>query len=289
MSDPQVRSVGIIGAGTMGTGIAQVFGMHGFEVKVYDIKQETFQPAKNSIEDNLNKGINKGKITQQQKEEALRNIVYETNIKSIQADLVIEAVVEKLDVKRQIFEVLEQVNNEKTIFATNTSSLPVTQIASGMQSASRLVGFHFFNPAHIMPLVEIISGTDTLPEVAQALAQIARSIGKEPVLVKDSPGFIVNRIARFYYLESLHLLEEGTSEIETIDALLEGVGFKMGPFRLMDLIGVHTNHQVSQSMYQAFFHEERFRPSRIQQQLTDAGHWGKKTGKGFYTYPDPSA
>jgi 3-hydroxybutyryl-CoA dehydrogenase len=196
----------------------------------------------------------------------------------------IEAVVEKLDVKIDLFLKLAGQNEPNCVLASNTSSIPITQIASGVPNPERVVGVHFFNPAHIMKLVEVISGAHTKPEIAQQVFELIEKIGKVPVMAKDSPGFIVNRVARHYYVEALKLLEEGVADIETIDALMERLGFKMGPFRLMDLIGVDTNFSVTNSMFEQFYFDEKFRPSRIQKQKVDAGFHGRKTAKGFYTY-----
>jgi 3-hydroxybutyryl-CoA dehydrogenase len=168
--------------------------------------------------------------------------------------------------------------------ATNTSSIPVTRIAAALPHPERVVGMHFFNPAHIMKLVEVISGAATHPNVAQVVYDLSLQLGKTPVMAQDAPGFIVNRVARHYYVESLKVLEENVASFETIDELMEATGFKMGPFRLMDLIGVDTNFNVTSSMFESFHKDSKFRPSRIQQQKVDAGHWGKKTGKGFYEY-----
>jgi 3-hydroxybutyryl-CoA dehydrogenase len=200
------------------------------------------------------------------------------------ADMVMEAVVENLEVKQRLFQDLEKINSGKAILATNTSSLSVTRIASVLKDPRRCVGLHFFNPAYQMKLVEVIAGTATSPELVDLIKEFSKKIGKVPVLVKDSPGFIVNRVARHYYLESLKALEEKVSDVPGIDRLLRSAGFKMGPFELMDLIGLDTNFLVTSSMYNAFFQDAKFRPSRIQQEKIDAGHLGRKTGKGFYEY-----
>ena len=186
--------------------------------------------------------------------------------------------------KQDLFSTLEKINDPSTIFATNTSSIPITQIASVLSRPQHLVGLHFFNPAHIMKLVEVIAGASTSTDVLNSTRKFAKSLGKVSVMAQDSPGFIVNRVARHYYVESLKILEEGVASVESIDKLLESTGFKLGPFRLMDLIGVDTNLSVTTSMYNAFYQEPKFRPNRIQQQKVDAGHWGNKTGKGFYNY-----
>jgi 3-hydroxybutyryl-CoA dehydrogenase len=233
---------------------------------------------------NLTKAVEKGIITEQVKDATLDNIVTTQNIGHLEVDVCIEAVVETLDVKVALFKKLAFQNGPNCILATNTSSIPITRIASAIPNPERVVGMHFFNPAHIMKLVEVISGAATADEVASTIYQLALKMGKKPVYANDSPGFIVNRVARHYYVEGLKLLEENVADHETIDALLESSGFKMGPFRLMDLIGVDTNFSVTSSMYESFHFDAKFRPSRIQQQKVDAGHFGRKTGKGFYQY-----
>jgi len=279
-----IENIGILGAGTMGTGIAQVMALAGFSVKLYDIKPEALTPANEKIQRDLEKGVSRNKFAKAAMETALENIELVSNIKEIVADVVIEAVVEDLDVKRRLFALMEEINQSDSILATNTSSIPVTKIAAGLRHPSRVVGFHFFNPAHIMPLVEVIKGARTDESTVEKTLWLAKTIGKQPVVAMDSPGFIVNRVARHFYLESLLALEEGVADPATIDRIMESNGFRMGPFRLMALIGVDTNHEVSKSLFDGFFYAERFRPSRIQQKMVESGLLGKKTGKGFYEY-----
>ena len=276
--------VGIIGAGTMGSGIAQVCAMAGHQVVMFDVNADALSKALKNIESNLDKGIARGKVSEEQKVATLKNITTSPNLEEVTADLIIEAVVERLDVKIDLFNKLAAVNSESTILATNTSSIPITQISAKVQNPERVVGIHFFNPAHIMKLVEVVSGAHTSEEVAQTAYNFVNQIGKVPIMAKDAPGFIVNRVARHYYVEGLKVLEERVADHETIDDLLQSSGFKMGPFRLMDLIGVETNFSVTESMYNLFYQDEKFRPSRIQKQKVDAGHHGRKTGQGFYTY-----
>lgn len=284
MKIEQVKSVGIIGAGTMGLGIAQVAAQTNFEVILFDIDSSITAKALTQIDKNLFRAVELGKLETSEKKNILRRIKISNDIQDVKVNLVIEAVVEKLEVKKSIFQKLEEINSVSTILSTNTSSIPVTRIGSTLKHPERFVGMHFFNPAHIMKLVEVISGAATAPEIAQTVVEIAKKMGKVPVLAKDSPGFIVNRVARHYYVESLKLLEDGVCDFETLDKLMEASGFKMGPFRLMDLIGVDTNFSVTSAMFESFHYDAKFRPSRIQQQKVDAGHWGKKTGKGFYNY-----
>ena len=197
-----------------------------------------------------------------------------------------EAILEKLELKVDLFNQLADINGDECIFATNTSTIPITKIGAQIKQPGRLVGMHFFNPAHIMKLVEVISGAATTPEIAQLTYDLAAHLGKVPVMASDSPGFIVNRVARHYYVESLKVLEENVTNHEGIDKLLEASGFKMGPFRLMDLIGVDTNFSVTKSMYESFHSDGKFRPSRIQELKVFAGHNGRKSGKGFYDYEE---
>ncbi|WP_296618429.1 3-hydroxyacyl-CoA dehydrogenase NAD-binding domain-containing protein [Marivirga sp.] len=279
-----IKSIGIVGAGTMGSGIAQMSAMAGYQTIIFDIQEAALDKAKTAVTKNLEKGIEKGKVTQEQKGACLQNISFLSNLEGLKADVIIEAVVEKLQVKIDIFSQLEKINSKNTILATNTSSIPITQIGAGLQNPERLVGMHFFNPAHIMKLVEVISGAATNPEIAETTKALAEKMGKKAVMAKDSPGFIVNRVARHFYVESLKIAEENVADFEQIDRLVESSGFKMGPFRLMDLIGVDTNFSVTKSMFESFYYDSKFRPSRIQQQKVDAGHHGRKSGKGFYDY-----
>jgi len=279
-----IKTVGVIGAGTMGLGIAQVAAMAGYPTILFDTNPSTVEVAFNTIEKNLDKGIEKGKVDLELKQKTLRNLTAANELAQVKADLIIEAIVEKLEVKQQVFAQLEEANNEHTILATNTSSIPITQIAATLKRPENVIGLHFFNPAHIMKLVEIISGASTGDRAIERITEFTKKIGKTPVMAADSPGFIVNRVARQYYVEGLKTLEEKVASVEGIDRLLEASGFKMGPFKLMDLIGVDTNFSVTTSMFNAFHQDAKFRPSRIQQQKVDAGHWGRKTGKGFYEY-----
>ena len=285
MEQAEIKTVGIIGAGTMGQGIAQVCAMAGYTTLLFDVHEEFLTKGFSALQKNLETAVEKGKISKVQKEEAINRIKLVKNLKEIKADLIIEAVVEKLEVKQKLFIELEEINQGKAILATNTSSIPITRIASVLKNPGHCIGLHFFNPVHIMKLVEVISGVATDPLLVSQLKDFSVQLGKTPVVAKDSPGFIVNRVARHFYVESLNVLEENVADVKAIDELMESAGFKMGPFRLMDLIGVDTNISVTSSMYNSFHQDSKFRPNRIQQQKVDAGHWGKKTGKGFYDYP----
>lgn len=283
MNQP-IRTVAVVGAGTMGLGIAQVCAASGFTTLLFDVQQEQVAAALRIIDEHLSLAIEKGRLTEDRKAETLWRIRPVSQLSDLKADLVIEAAVEKLEIKRLLFAELEKINESKAILATNTSSISVSQIAEVLQDQSRCIGLHFFNPADRMKLVEIISGTFTNPELVEVMKDFSKSIGKTPVLAKDSPGFIVNRVARHFYVESLKLIEENVTDMETIDGLLRSAGFKMGPFELMDLIGVDTNLAVTKSIYEGFHQDPKFKPSNIQQRLVDAGHFGRKTGKGFYEY-----
>ncbi len=279
-----MKKVAIVGAGVMGAGIALSSVLANYETLVYDINTTTLEQCKDYINNQLNASVSKQRITETQKTKALSLLRFTEQLQDVKADLIIEAVVEKLTVKQELFQKLELQNEKTSVFASNTSSIPITQIASVLKYPERMVGIHFFNPAHIMKLIEIIKGASTNDEIAKIAYDWANSIGKTPVYVKDSPGFIVNRVARHFYVESLKILEENTANIETIDSLVESIGFKMGPFKLMDLIGVETNYSVTNSMFEQFNYDPKFRPNRIQKQKVDAGFYGKKSGKGFYSY-----
>lgn len=280
----QISTIGIAGAGTMGAGIAQVTAQAGYQTVLFDLNQHVLDKAQAGLDNGLNGLVAKGKMTQADKTTILGRILFTTNVEQLKADLIIEAIIEKLDIKQQLFLQLASINGDQTILATNTSSIPVTQIAAKVPNPSRVLGIHFFNPAPIMKLVEIILGVETDPAIAQQCKTLIEQMGKTCVMAADAPGFIVNRVARHYYVEGLKIAEEKVADIPTIDALMESSGFKMGPFRLMDLIGLDTNFSVTSSIYNLFHQDGKFRPSRIQQQKVDAGHYGRKTGRGFYTY-----
>lgn len=284
MTLEDISKIAVVGAGTMGQGIAQISAMAGYEVVLYDLNSTALENASAIIDSNLSKGIDRGKLTQADKEAALKRITFSDDEIMLVADVIIEAIVEKLEVKKLLFSRLEELNDESTILASNTSSIPITRIAADLKHPERFVGMHFFNPAHIMKLVEVISGAATNTSVATTVYELAEKLGKVAVDAKDAPGFIVNRVARHFYVEGLKVLEEGVCDVEGIDRLVESSGFRMGPFKLMDLIGVDTNYSVTESMFNAFHQDAKFRPSRIQQQKVDAGHHGRKSKKGFYTY-----
>lgn len=277
-------NIAVIGAGTMGQGIAQVSAQAGHQVVLYDIKTEALELAKAGIEKNLNKGVSIGKISEQDKLFCIENIRYTTDFQVLQADMVIEAIIEKPEPKVELFRKLSEINRPDCIFATNTSSIPITRISRDVPHPERVIGIHFFNPAHIMKLVEVVKGAHSSDEVADKAMAYIKGIGKTPILAMDAPGFIVNRVARHFYVESLKCLEEDLAPIDVMDELMESSGFKMGPFRLMDLIGVDTNFSVTKSMFELFHQDAKFRPSRIQEQKVLAGFHGRKSGRGFYKY-----
>lgn len=279
-----IHSVAVAGAGTMGQGIAISSALAGYKTLLFDIHVDFCRKAYQQIGKTLEQSVAKGKLTPQAFEEAWQRIHVVERLADVKADLVIEAIVENLDVKRKLFQDLEENNTPETILATNTSSISVTQIAQALRHPDRFAGLHFFNPAHLMRLVEIISGKETNPGLVRLLRDFCVSLSKTPVEAKDSPGFIVNRVARHYYVESLKLLEEGVASYDTMDALLRSAGFKMGAFELMDLIGMDVNYAVTTSVYEGFGKAEKFKPSAIQHQKITEGKLGRKTGKGFYEY-----
>jgi 3-hydroxybutyryl-CoA dehydrogenase len=280
----EIKRVVIAGSGTMGNGIAQVCALAGLETLLYDIDTALLIKAENTVVKNLNKAVELGKLPQDKLQTTLSCINYTTKFENLMADLIIEAIPEKLLLKQDFFQKIAKQNKDNAILATNTSSIPITAIASAIPQPERVIGIHFFNPAHIMKLVEVISGEATSEEVSKCCVEFVEKLGKKPVLAKDSPGFIVNRVARHYYVEALKLMEEGVADFETIDLIMESQGFKMGPFKLMDLIGVDTNYSVTESMFELFNYENRFRPVRTQKQKVLAGFHGRKTGRGFYKY-----
>jgi 3-hydroxybutyryl-CoA dehydrogenase len=274
----------ICGAGTMGSGIAQVSAQSGFSTVLYDVSEEFIQKAKSKIEKDLQKLAEKNKIGSTDKETILNSINFTNNINACKADIVIEAIIEKIEAKETLFKQLSAINSSETIFATNTSSLSVTEIAKTIAHPERVIGMHFFNPAPIMKLVEVVNTNYTNERTRGIILELAKQFGKTPVACKDSPGFIVNHVARQFYLEALRLVEKGISDFETIDVLMEASGFKMGPFRLMDLIGNDINYAVSCSVYEALNKPQRLKPSPIQEVRVKKNELGRKSGKGYYVY-----
>lgn len=279
-----IRSLAVLGSGVMGHGIALVAAQNGLETTLYDLKPELLDHARTQVAGFWAKSVERGKMTPEARQAALDRLRFTTRLEDLDVDFIIEAIPERLDLKRDVFARLQALFQDRPILATNTSSIPVTQIAAGLPHPHRVVGMHFFNPAPLMQLVEVIAGEETPAALAAQTAELARRLGKTPAHVRDSPGFIVNRVARFFYLEGLRIAEENVAQPEQIDALMRATGFRMGPFELMDLIGIDTNHSVTQSVYHSFYEEPRFRPSRLQQKKVEAGHHGRKTKRGFYVY-----
>ncbi len=279
-----VQTICVCGAGTMGSGIAQVAAQAGFPVILYELNSSVLEKAKAGIDKSLDLLVEKGKLIGEDKEKIRSRIQYSGDLSTCKADLFIEAIIEKLEAKIVLFSQLAELNDPTSVFASNTSSLSVHSIAAAIKNPERVIGMHFFNPAPVMKLVEIVNTDYTNTATTQAVVALARQMGKIPVLCKDSPGFIVNRVARPYYIESLRLIEEHISDFSTIDNLLEATGFKMGPFKLMDLIGNDINYAVSCSVYEQLNSPERLKPSLIQQQKVEKNELGKKTGKGYYDY-----
>ena len=279
-----INTICICGAGTMGSGIAQVSAMAGFHTIIYEINKEVLENAKTTIGAGLQILVEKNKITLQKKQETLARILFTNDLQLCLADVFIEAIVEMADYKIALFNQLAELNHSETIFASNTSSLSISSIAEKINNPQRVAGLHFFNPAPVMKLVEVVKGKQTDEVVIKRLILLTKELGKTPVVCKDSPGFIVNRVARPYYIESLRLVEEGLSNFDVIDRLLESRGFKLGPFKLMDLIGNDINYTVSSSVYEQFAKPERLRPSPIQKEKLDKGELGRKTKKGYYKY-----
>lgn len=279
-----MHTICICGAGTMGSGIAQVAAASGFTTILFDVNTTVLEKAEDKLRTDLQKLVEKQKIAAEKKDEILKNIQFTSVIEHCIADVVIEAIIEKPELKIALFNQLSAINPATAIFASNTSSLSITELAQNIINPERFAGLHFFNPAPLMKLVEVVKGEQTSADVINILVKLSRTFGKIPVVCKDSPGFIVNRVARPYYLESLRLVEQEIADFETIDRLLEDKGFKMGPFRLMDLIGNDVNYSVSCSVYEQLKNPVRLKPSPIQKEKVENGALGRKTGKGYYTY-----
>lgn len=280
--------VGVIGAGTMGAGIAQVAAQNGHQVVLVDTNQEMLNKAELGLGKVLARLVEKGTISADERINIQGNITYTTSITDLQhCGMVIEAIVENLGVKHKVFESIENVVAPSCILASNTSSLSIASIGSVLKHASRVIGIHFFNPAPLMPLVEIIPAVQTATETLEKAKALIDSWGKVSVICKDTPGFIVNRVARPFYGEALRIYEEGIADFATIDWAMTSIGgFKMGPFTLMDYIGNDVNYTVTESVFEAFYFDPRFKPSFTQKRHKEAGFFGRKSGRGFYDYSE---
>ena len=279
-----IQSICICGAGTMGAGIAQVAAQAGLHTILYDVNKDMLTRAQLTINNSLQWLADKNKLSAAEKDAVISRFRFTADMNDCIADVFIEAIVENASIKAGLFNQLNEINHSETIFASNTSSLSVTAIAEKVMNPQRVVGMHFFNPAPVMKLVEVVKANQTSNETVQTIMALAKQMGKIPVLCKDAPGFIVNHVARPYYLEALRLMEAGVADAATIDSLMEATGFKMGPFKLMDLIGNDVNYAVSCSLYEAMGQPERLKPSAIQKEKVDKGELGRKTGKGYYVY-----
>ena len=281
-----IKNVGIIGGGTMGSGIAQVAATAGCMVTLYDVHQGALDTAKANLEKITNRLVDKARISPQEKDAIQNNIRYVNTIKELaNSDLTIEAIVENMEVKKKLFQELENHVSDACIIATNTSSLSIASIASSLKKPNRCIGIHFFNPAPLMKLVEVIPAIQTSQKVLASVQITLENWKKVVAVAKDTPGFIVNRVARPFYGEALRMYEEGVADFATIDYALKRVGgFKMGPFELMDFIGNDVNYTVTHTVFEAFYNDSRYKPSFTQKRFAEAGFLGRKSGKGFYDY-----
>ena len=278
--------VSVVGAGTMGAGIAQIAATKGHEVCLYDSFDGAIETAESKLKKILNRLVEKERITQQENESILERINFTKELKNVTGSgLIIEAIIEDLDIKQKVFSEIEKLVDEDCIIASNTSSLSIASIASALKKSDRVVGIHFFNPAPLMPLVEIIPAVQTSESTLTKAKSIIDSWGKVTVIAKDTPGFIVNRVARPFYGEALRVYEEGVADFATIDwAMRELGGFRMGPFQLMDYIGNDINYTVTETVFTAFYYDQRYKPSFTQKRMMEAGYLGKKSGRGYYNY-----
>lgn len=283
-----MKNVGIIGAGTMGIGIAQVAATNGCKVWVYDANAKQVETTTVGLEKTLTRLVDKQKISAEKMTEILSNISIATELKDFKdCELIIEAIIENKEIKTKVFTELEKYVSESCVIGSNTSSISITSLGAELQKPERFIGIHFFNPAPLMPLVEVIPSLLTEKSLAEKIYNLMKDWGKTPVIAKDIPGFIVNRIARPYYGEGLRIVEENIATVEQVDDAMKTLGnFKMGPFELMDLIGVDVNFSVTKTVYNEYFYDPKYKPSLLQQRMSEAKLHGRKTGKGFYDYAE---
>ena len=283
-----MKKIGIIGSGTMGIGIAQVAATNGCEVFLFDVNTIQTEKALQNLENSLQKLAFKEKISYEKAEEIFNKIKFCTELKELKdCDLVIEAIIENKEIKQKVFTELETYVSENCLISSNTSSISITSLSAELKKPERFIGIHFFNPAPLMPLVEVIPGLLTKENLAQEIYDLMKSWGKVPVIAKDIPGFIVNRIARPFYGEALRIVEENLATVEQVDEAMRTLGnFRMGPFELMDLIGIDINFSVTQTVYKDYFYDPKYKPSLLQQRMSEAKLHGRKTGKGFYDYTE---
>ena len=282
------QNVGVIGCGTMGSGIAQVAATAGCKVYIFDTNSDTLEKAKLRLEKILSRLIEKGRIDTAKKKRIQDNISYKNDLKELSdSDLIIEAIIEDLDIKQKVFSELETYISERCVLASNTSSLSIASIAASLKQPERCTGIHFFNPAPLMKLVEVIPAVQTSDKVLEDTVNRISEWGKIVAVAKDTPGFIVNRVARPFYGEALRIYEEGIASFETIDNAMKSIGgFRMGPFELMDFIGNDVNYIVTETVFKAFYYDPRYKPALTQKRLSEAGYLGKKSGKGYYDYDE---
>jgi len=283
-----MKNIGIIGAGTMGIGIAQVAATNGCKVWIYDANAKQVETAIAGLEKTLAKLVDKERISAEKKSEISANISTAAELKDFkECDMIIEAIIENKEIKTKVFTELEKYVSESCVIGSNTSSISITSLGAELQKPERFIGIHFFNPAPLMPLVEVIPSLLTEKSLPEKIYSLMKDWGKTPVIAKDIPGFIVNRIARPYYGEALRIVEENIATVEQVDDAMKSLGnFKMGPFELMDLIGVEVNFSVTKTVYNEYFYDPKYKPSLLQQRMAEAKLHGRKTGKGFYNYSE---